>query len=1201
MKKFLYTAVLALASMMPQNAAADWSDYVIVLDPGHGGDDPGAVYNGSSVDNHTEAWLVLQCATNVYNELSSLGAEVHMTRWVNDFDGEINLSPRRAYCYTYGSDVFVSFHLNAANASAHGTETWYYYDGSYNLATSVQNGLISKFGEVDGDGGYDMINRGVKNNGWTVITAGNAYPAVLTEGLFVDCYSDWQLIQDTTSKGFYSWVDGHLKGIYDYLSDYGYYSVTEPTYYNGGGGSHVEDTPYISVSNNEVYFECEAGKTETATVELKGNKLNGWCFVTPSAACEGVFSVTPSGLAVDGYPNYNFVDEKPTVTITFTPKEVGEYSGDNDGDGYSDYVITLKSVDTDGNDVYQWITLNGTATAPPLSFNEKWNFSDKKNTLTQMGWDASKVRNMAYYNGKLYLVYEQSYIKVVDARTGKFLYDLNSEGVQGGLVNLADVRPFDGKIVGCNIAGVDGSGVAHDLKIYVWENSTSAPKVTTISYETLKANNIVRLGDYIEVGGDWNTIDGSRIIFAYDNYGKIDGVTGGTHIVEFPVSHGEIGVEPSKIIEVTSNGSYLPAKSSVRAYPTAYGYMINGSGIPATKIDANGNKLDGMSGYKTWGNAYRQFVYGGTTYALMLDFNDMQYSTKDASGLPAQNEADKLLNYTGGHMKLLQIDSKDWTYTFFAPKNIASYPAETLSDTRRNLNCTGNVQLNQDGDNYVEAWVLSTNQGIAYYYTGTVPGDEDGEPSIAVSDNSLSFETTVGETAAKTLNVVGNNLKGNISVSLSGDDSEMWSVSADELTESGKLVVTYEPTEAGNHSAVLTLSTEGVKDIAVSLSGNAAGKEVIVGYELTQDWEHTDNHIAAGNARWATAFNGNIYFNDKANSKLYSWSESGLKDLNISSTAGTAITSDAAGNIILSTSMYGGGNTAMKVLAAGDTEFKDLTLSLPAGVSAGGMQYMGKAAGNVMGSEGGALYLFPTGATKVAKIIVSNGVQKSATAIDVTELTADAQSIAVPLTDDIESEEIAVRVRAKNYFYTNLSGSFAPCDKTSINTTQGGTIFKWGSDYYTVEPIGTAYCDGFQVVNLHTGDVGATHNEEFGTPATKPNANCITAEVVNHTTVNLYQFVPGQLAAKYTLTAKVSSGIENVSAEAVDMTMAINGDVLSISGVEATQIDVYSVAGMYVASQSNSQQVFIGGLSHGFYLVKVVDNNGTIHTAKFVK
>ena len=44
-----------------------------------------------------------------------------------------------------------------------------------------------------------------------------------------------------------------------------------------------------------------------------------------------------------------------------------------------------------------------------------------------------------------------------------------------------------------------------------------------------------------------------------------------------------------------------------------------------------------------------------------------------------------------------------------------------MSTTRRNLNCTGNVLVNFYGDKCIEAWLLSTNQGIAYFYAGEMP------------------------------------------------------------------------------------------------------------------------------------------------------------------------------------------------------------------------------------------------------------------------------------------------------------------------------------------------------------------------------------------------------------------------------------------------------------------------------------------------
>lgn len=1138
---------MALAVAMPFAAKADWSNYVVVLDPGHGGDDPGACYSNGIYNNQTESWLALQCATNVYNKLSSLGAEVYMTRWEDDFDGEIELSPRRAYCYTYGSDVFVSFHLNAANAVAHGTETWYYYDGSYDLATSVQNGLITNFSEQEGNGGFEVSDRGIKNNGWTVITAGEAYPSVLTEGLFVDTYSDWQLIQDTSSEGFYSWVDGHLKGIYDYLNNYGYYAVTEPSYYNGGGGTGGDvSSPYISVSSNNVYLECEAGKTATATVQVSGNKLNAWCFVTPSDACNGVFSVTPTGLNVAGYPDYNFTDENPQITITFTPSEPGEYYGDNNNDGYNDYVITLKSVDTDGNDVYQWINLKGVATTPPLTFTEKWNFSDKAGTLAQTDWDVSKVRNMAYFNDKLYLVYDHSYIKVIDARSGKFLYNLNSTGVDGGILKLVDVRPFGGKIIASNLGGIDGSGNTHDLKIYVWDNAVDAPQVTTIDYATLQANNIVRLGDYIEVGGDWTT-EGSRIIFAHDNTGKVSGVTGGTQIVEFPVTNGVIGTSPSKIVDITDSGSAVKASASIRAYPTAYGYMIDGTQIPATKIDPDGAVLDRMSGMKTWGNAYRQFDYDGVTYALMLDFNDATYSSTDANGYPYQTAEDAAKNYTGGHMKLLQISSSDWSNSFFSPKNIASYPANGLSDSRRNLNCTGNVQINQNGDSYVEAWVLSTNQGIAYYYTGNPPESPNTDPTITASPTELAFSTKVSEPLTKSVSITSVNLTEAISATLSGANAAMWSVSPASISASGAIEVTYHPSVKGNHTATLTLASAGAADVVINLTGEAYMEQVINGYTLAQDWAHTSGHLSANtNSRWATAMDGKIYVNDHANSKLYYWSESGLTDTGIASAAGTAITSDQAGNIILPTSFFSSGCTSMKILPAGGNEFQAISLTLPTDVTASTLQYMCKAVGNVMSADGGAIYVFPSGSTKVAKIIIANGEQVSASSIDVSPVKSDGQSLAIPLTSDVNSDLLAVRNRTSGYqhFYTNDSGTFTACPNNGISTTQGGTIFKAADVYFAVEPVenGNAaevpYIDGFQIVNLKTGAVVATHEAQLSESACKPNPNCITAEVVDAKTVKLYQYVPGQLAAQYTF--QLNFAEEPVKLDITSVTRLVN-------------------------------------------------------------
>lgn len=363
---------------------------------------------------------------------------------------------------------------------------------------------------------------------------------------------------------------------------------------------------------------------------------------------------------------------------------------------------------------------------------------------------------------------------------------------------------------------------------------------------------------------------------------------------------------------------------------------------------------------------------------------------------------------------------------------------------------------------------------------------------------------------------------------------------------------------------------------AGDLSNN---ESAIDGYELTQEWAQIDGHLAANSAsRWATAFDGKIYVNDHSASKLYYWTEGGLTDTGISSAAGTAITSDDAGNIIVSTSMYAGGNTAMKILPANGSAMQDLSITMPSGVTAAQMQYLGMASGDIMGN-GGALYLFPSGASSVAKITFKNGVQESAEAIAVGAVTADGQSFALPLSNDYTSNDVAVRVRGQKHFFHNDGTSFVAYPDNGITTTQGGTVFKLADVYYAVEPIGTAYRDGFQIVDLTNNVVVATHTEELTSTAVSPNANCIIAEVNADKTVNIYQYVPGQLATMYTFEVKALTGVDYIEDEG---TIVIAGyDCIEIVG-EAKSIEVFDIQGVLVSQN----ETFVSCQS-GVYLVRV--------------
>ena len=496
----------------------------------------------------------------------------------------------------------------------------------------------------------------------------------------------------------------------------------------------------------------------------------------------------------------------------------------------------------------------------------------------------------------------------------------------------------------------------------------------------------------------------------------------------------------------------------------------------------------------------------------------------------------------------------------------------------------------------------SESNDIVIPITATYTGANIPEtPTIKINATNVSLSTEVGTEVSKDISIQGSALTGNITLALSGADANQFNLNTNSLSSNGgNVTISYDPSASGTHSAILTASSNGAEDVEITISGTAKdAPAVITGYNLNQDWAQTSGHLTAGtNTRWATAFEGKIYINDHANSMLYYWDANGLTNTNIASAAGTAITSDDAGNIIVSTSMYAGGNTAMKVLPKGGKSFQDLTLTMPDGVTANQMQYLGKAIGNIMSDEGGAIFIFPKDATAVAKIIVKNGAQTSATKIDVTAITADAQSIAIPLTNDINSNNIVARVRGAKHFYHNSGSEFVAYPDNGINTNQGGTVFTLNNTLFAVEPIGTpAYLDGFQVVDLTNNKVVATHDAQFTTAAAAPNANCITAEITGDLTAILYQYVPGQIAAQYTF-ALTTSGIEGISLEA-QPTISVANKVLTVKGVEVADITVYSTTGVINAHQSNSNSIDLSHLK-GIYIAVATDKNGNRITHKVV-
>jgi N-acetylmuramoyl-L-alanine amidase len=145
---------------------------VIVIDPGHGGKDVGAIGNGIYEKN-----IVLAISLQLGQTLQQMGYAVVYTR---TDDTEVELQPRVNVASQVKADAFISIHANSLATRASqvsGIET-YYAPGSASggqLATAVHNQIIIGTGAID---------RGVRTARFHVVVK-TTMPAILVETGFV--------------------------------------------------------------------------------------------------------------------------------------------------------------------------------------------------------------------------------------------------------------------------------------------------------------------------------------------------------------------------------------------------------------------------------------------------------------------------------------------------------------------------------------------------------------------------------------------------------------------------------------------------------------------------------------------------------------------------------------------------------------------------------------------------------------------------------------------------------------------------------------------------------------------------------------------------------------------------------------------------------------------------------------------------------
>jgi N-acetylmuramoyl-L-alanine amidase len=141
----------------------------IVIDPGHGGSDTGAVGQAGL----EEADVNLAISQKLAAYLDDFDIQTLLTRTTDIY---IELSYRASVSNSWNADYFVSVHQNSNSASACGIECLYTSEAGKALATPIQACMVAATGDVD---------RGLVYRSDLYVLSATACPATIVESAFI--------------------------------------------------------------------------------------------------------------------------------------------------------------------------------------------------------------------------------------------------------------------------------------------------------------------------------------------------------------------------------------------------------------------------------------------------------------------------------------------------------------------------------------------------------------------------------------------------------------------------------------------------------------------------------------------------------------------------------------------------------------------------------------------------------------------------------------------------------------------------------------------------------------------------------------------------------------------------------------------------------------------------------------------------------
>ncbi|MCJ8014307.1 N-acetylmuramoyl-L-alanine amidase family protein [Paenibacillus sp. KQZ6P-2] len=188
------------ADSTPANPTGGNGKKVVVIDAGHGNQDPGTIGYSKTKEKDFNLGVALKVGELLANEPN---IDCVLTRSDDTF---LELKDRARIANDLNADVFISIHANSANSTAaSGSETYYQRDASKALANVMHNYLVKATG---------LSDRGVRYGNYHVIRE-TKMPAVLLEVGYLSNPKDEAALFSESLQN--SVAQGIVNGIKEYL------------------------------------------------------------------------------------------------------------------------------------------------------------------------------------------------------------------------------------------------------------------------------------------------------------------------------------------------------------------------------------------------------------------------------------------------------------------------------------------------------------------------------------------------------------------------------------------------------------------------------------------------------------------------------------------------------------------------------------------------------------------------------------------------------------------------------------------------------------------------------------------------------------------------------------------------------------------------------------------------------------------------